>query len=141
MGSEDIRYKLVDVRDDDNLYNGIAYMWKSQKLTPPPQDVLSRYCMLATYEDVEICAVFLYDTGCSMAMMEFMIVNSRIPKTIRDRALDNVISLAVEWSENNGYKYVYTATNKERFKQRLTNNSFVPRGAPQQHMFWGLENG
>lgn len=119
-------------------YEAVCKMWQSQGLTCPPMGVLGDNGLIGKLNDDNICSIFIFNPTSEMGMLEFMACNKNAEKAIRNYAIDIMLQKAIELCKKMGYKYIYTATSSNKFIKRLENNSFVKKGARQQHMFWGL---
>lgn len=122
-------------------YKWLTYMWSTHGSNPPPEDVLSKHGIWIEYKNIPVCCVFMYHTGSSMCMMEFVVSNGDIKRKNRDASLDLMIEKAKQWALENGYKYIYTAISSLKYIKRLEKCGFLKKGTPQQHMFFGVENG
>ncbi|MEE8208532.1 MAG: hypothetical protein V3T88_06235 [Nitrosomonadaceae bacterium] len=124
--------------DPEKDYEDLLNMWATHESMPPPLDVLSPYGVWVEYKGEPVCCVFMYDTGCSMCIMQFVISNGKMPKEIRNEGLDRMVEECIEWAKESDFKYIYTATSVQKYINRLEDNGFSKEGTLQQHMFWGL---
>ena len=119
-------------------YEAVCDMWQSQGLTCPPMGVLGDNGLIGRYQGQAICSIFIWNPTSKMGILEFMACNKNVEKTIRNYAIDILLQNAVDICRKMGYKYIYTATARNKFIQRLESNGFIKKGARQQHMFWGI---
>ncbi len=140
MGQKDSGCSLViDNFIHQSDYQTYCELWNDYGVNAPDIDVLSRYGFKVTQDNKMICAGFLYDTGCSMCMFEWFIVNKNAKKEVRGEALNKLLEKITYCAKMANYKYIYTATDSEAFAARLRNYNFnCSTEKKQLHMFCRL---
>ncbi len=137
MGQEDTGRGVVTIDYTPAMYKFIKYMWNTHKKEAPPADMFKQG-IVCGIGDTPLSAIFIYDTGVSMALIEWMISNAQAGRKNRNEAIDLMLNKAVSFCIEKGYKYIYTATGSPIFQKRLEKAGFKVKVTNQKHMFWGL---
>lgn len=128
--------KLV-VRDftPSQDYVMIQKWWEEHDSYAPKLDHLGINGKIIEYDELPICAGFLYNTDSSICIFEFPVCNPVIDKEIRDICIDELINVSRRWAKNRNYKLLYAPSNKIKFINRLQDNGFIKIDDNMTHMF------
>jgi len=77
------------------------------------------------FNDVLIGAIFLYPTGTSLAMMEYLIFDRTYEGKDRDDIIDELILKILDVAEYIGVRNVFTWTDLLSLKARYTRLGFI----------------
>jgi len=72
-----------------------------------------------------ICSAWFYSTDTSVAWMEYLVKNPDITMDVTSQALDMVIENLTERARNQGFKILFTCTDKKSLMNRLERLSFI----------------
>lgn len=136
MGQADARHLLVETYKDSD-YEEYKGLWEKQNANCPDKDVLSKYGIKITLDGNMVCCGFLFDTGCSMCMFEWYIVNKDAPRNVRKDALNLLVEKVKEYAKLAGYRFIYTGVGSESFMKKLTDHGFTVNTPKKMvHMFY-----
>lgn len=71
------------------------------------------------------CAAFLYVTDSDLAIMEWIIGNPAVEKSVRGEALNNLIEFISKDAKNMGYKTIITMTKHSKLIDRFVSHGFM----------------
>lgn len=117
-----IRYYQQDLD-----YKTLCDWWSAwPNWTPIHADCLpSTGLVVCDSTDEALCAGFIYQTDSSIAWLEWLISDPKLPKPFRASALDFLLNELKLEAKRLGFKQIFTSTDREGLKSRLVGHGFL----------------
>jgi hypothetical protein len=93
--------------------------WVRQGFGELPPEVLPQTGIIAEYQGVMIAAGFLYRSDSTIAWLEWVVANPDYHEANRTTAIDAVIAAAEAEAKAQGFKVLFTSSNKSNLVERL----------------------
>lgn len=121
------------------LYAIVEKWWNSHGSYPPKPEYLPDNIndwLFVVENDTRAAAGFMYQSNSKICIFEFVVCNPALDKETRDKALDKLIKLSIDWKEKNNYGLIYSSIGINKYIKRLEDNGFVKVDTGQTHMFY-----
>ena len=116
-------------------YNDVYEWWNQyEDWTPMPLEMLGKDGFIAEKDGVKLAAVWGYNTGCPIHLMEWLVGNPKASWEDRSKAIEMVTDACSQWCKNNGAKLVFTMTKNKRLLDKLTEQGFVKSDEGMTHL-------
>lgn len=112
--------RLVKPKD----FVAIAEWFAIRNFPMPSRKMFPFVGMIYTHDDKSIAAGFLYQTDSDIAVISHLISNKSEEKTLREKAVNEIIHELTYFAKAKGYKFVTCATNLEFLSQRFQLHGF-----------------
>ena len=109
---------IRDYSSDD--YPMLCEWWNAQKFPCPPEQFLAG----TGYISNESAAGFLYLTNSTISWMEFVVVNPKADKALRNESINEVVEHICKQAKFIGSIIVFTSISSWPFKERLKGLGF-----------------
>lgn len=116
-------------------YNDVYSWWTYYKdWTPMPLEMLGDNGFIVEKNGQKLAAVWGYNTGCPIHIMEWLVGNPEASWEERSEAINLVTDTCSQWCKQNGAKLVFTMTKNKRLIEKLQEQKFVKSDENMTHL-------
>jgi hypothetical protein len=114
--------RLIKESDYDNT---LVKWWTDWRWNAPSKDFLPRTGFIVSYDGVDVCACYIYDTDSRVAWLEWIISNFEVKdREIRKECMEYMIVFAKVYMHSIGKKYVMSMAMNPSLINTLKENGF-----------------
>lgn len=118
------RFK-VKMYKSEEMYDEICDWWSGHNFPKLPIGFLPEECFVASKQEEDMYAVFLYHTDSQLCWLAFPVSNPKIPYEEREGGLSKLIEAVTVYAKKAGYEFIFTTTPLESVKKALVQNEFA----------------
>lgn len=104
---ESYKYQLFNVRLDEGQYSIVKNWWLERKWDVPVPESLPTTGVMIYYQDQPICAAWLYQTDSLVAMIGFVIADSKTKGKVKKNSIKLLFMKLEEVAKGLGFKLIF----------------------------------